>query len=449
MANNIILPSIWSEWVKQVAEVDDLKESAAIIRAADAFASKSGMSCESAIGMLAWLGSVAALNFTSVSWESGVWHPSAVTIAVVERDDVPIDSITSGFIKMVKQLGLDPIQDTVKEGPSGLISRLESSRSKPLIDTSDLISNRRDITAFDIASMDTSDIEPSKPENIGNVRGLIYPSGRAFMSYLYDTPFFNSLDEMIQHGSLNVRGKLETHTLKNINIAAFLPFYQGALSNLLQNQTVQSNMNLLLRQLLVLWPTPNQNSDKRQTGKALDEVSALATNGLKALEAMMPSYLDSHSYSQAENAMFDVGVGVRYVSINRMERLTRLAVPVMFWRIAAGSTNFSLTKADYAIADTIMHAHEMGSRLVEIATSKGKVGNEALKMFVSLHQTDDGDRRAAMAMGISQMTDTTVAVSALELLSSHTIVDQDYRLAESYSLVDGDVIRAHRTRWDY
>ena len=445
MASTMILPGSWAEWAGQVADADGLYESGAIIRAATKYSDDAGMSCESALGMLAWLGSVATLNYTSVQWESGIWHPSAVTIAVVEADEVAIDSITSGFIKMVKGLGLDPIQDTVKEGPSGLISRLESARAKPLMDVNQQLPSGKVVSIHDVATMDTSEIEPSKPENIGNVRGLIYPSGRAFMSYLYDTPFFNSLDELIQHGSLHVKGKSESHALRNMNVAAFLPFYQGALANLMQQRVVQSNLNLLLRQMLFFWPATRVEKGRVHVGRALERIQEAATIGIKSLEALMPSHLEDKGLGMSE-PMFDTGVGVRYVSLNRLERLTRLAVPVMFWRIAEGSNNFELTKADYAIAEVILHAHEMGSRIVEIASSKGRVGHEALKVFVYLSQSSGVSDLSA---GISQLTDSTSAAAVLEVLYNNNILEDTGALAESYRLVKGDVIGEHRKRWNY
>lgn len=446
-ASSIIMPGSWAEWSNQVANQPSLRKSGAILRQAEKFGEASGISHESATAMLLWLGSVAMLNFTTVDWPSGIWHPSALAIAVVEKDDVPIDTITTGFINMSRKLGLDPIQDTVKEGPSGLIARLESSRNRFRVDTP-AVGTSSDFSLKALAEFDTANIDGARPENIGNVRGLIYPSGRSFLSYLYDTPFFNAIDELIQHGSLHVRGKLESHSLKNVNLATFLPFYQGALANMLGDSRVQSNFNMLLRQMLVFWPTsqPDEKARRGNIGSALAAVSGVAAAGIETLTVLMPPCLSAVYHSNADEPLFEPGVGIRYVTINRHEKLTRLAVSVAFWRLAEGDLEFRLTEADYAVADAILHGHEMGSRIVEIASSKGKTGQEMLRMLVSLNTEMSA---LELSMGLSQLSDGRAGVTVMDMLYQYGILADGGMLHDSYRLVNGDVIAAHRKRWKY
>lgn len=442
-----IFPGTWTEWTAQLSSRRELKESCAIFNQANRFGSVSGLSLESATSMLAWLGSLIMHTYTRVEWDHGLWHPSGLVISVVETDDVPIDSITSGFIKMVKQLGLDPIQDTVKEGPSGLIARLEMSKSSVLRNRDEELDVKRDL--FSIATMDTSDIPLAKPENMGNVRGLIYPSGRTFLSYLYDTPFFNAIDELIQHGSLHVRGKIERHALNNMNISAFLPFYQGALANLISENRTQANMNVLMRQLILLWVPPTAKSRRRNNhaGEAIRELKEVTNAGIENIEALQPGVLQVLRHLKTSEPMAGAGVGVRSVNINRAERVVRLAIPVAFWRIAAGSLSFELLESDYAVADAILHCHDMGSRIVEIATSKGRVGQDALRMLVSL--TSSEHDIVAIADSVAQAVDEKRAIDALDLLAKMSITNREGVLDESITTVSTAVTKAHRERWNY
>lgn len=402
---------------------------------------------ESAIGMLLWLGSSAMHTYAEVVWPSGIWHPSTVTVSVVEHDMVPIDSITNGMIGIARNLGLDPIQDTVKEGPSGLIARLEQSRPR-------CRAKRESLADFDtsleaIANLDTTDFEPARLTNVGNVRALIYPSGRSFMSYLYDSSFFNTIDDLVQHGCLSVRGKVDQHRLSEVNIAMFLPFYQGALANMVSSTAVQGNFAILLRQMLVLWPMGDPMLMRRgDVGAALRRVEAKAAYGIESIEAMSPPPLTAREYDHAIEPMFDLGVGIRYSSINRPERLTRIAVAVAFWRIADGGNEFDLLDSDYAVADAIMHGHEMGSRLVELCCTKGKSGYEALRFVTSLH-TESSAAKLSLVEGAAQTSDAKQAQVVLEFLYNYSILVSGGGLHDSYTTVAGDVIKAHRLRWDY
>lgn len=442
-----IFPGTWAEWVEQLANRKELQESGAILRQALKFSSVSGLSVESAAAMLSWLGSLVMHTYSRVEWDHGLWHPSGLTISVVETDDVPVDSITSGFIKMVKSLGLDPIQDTVKEGPSGLIARLESSRSAVIRNRADRQMVGRDLLS--IATMDTSNMGPAKPEDIGNVRGLIYPSGRSFLSYLYDTPFFNAIDELIQHGSLHIRGKIDRHSLTNMNITAFVPFYQGALANLISEGRTQNNLNVLLRQLVLFWVPPDNKGKRRNhhAGEALKQLKLAAIAGIDNLEALQPDVIRVDRQLHASEPMFDVGVGVRSVNINRTERLARLAIAAAFWRISEGNLQFELLPSDYAVADALLHCHDMGSRIVEIATAKGRTGQDALRMLVSLTASEHSI--SALAESVAQAADEKRAAEALELLCRFSITTKEGTLQEDIRFVDGDVIRAHRERWKY
>jgi len=442
LGTDYILPGSWAEWSLAVAGQPRFKASGSVLRRAEALGAAAGMSNESAVSMLLWLGSVAMLNYTSVSWESGIWHPSGLVIAAVEDDEVPIDTITSSFIMMARRLGLDPIQDTVKEGPSGLISRLEGSRPRP---------GKRDQQAdhaslIEILKMDLSHIQAPEPENIGNVRGLIYPSGRAFLSYLYDTPFFNTLDELIQHGALHVRGKFDSHVMSQVNVSAFVPFYQGALVNLTLDARVQNNMNALLRQMLVMWPTSGTRRHTRRgnIGRALAELEHEVQGGLETIAAILPPALNAKSSRKMASPYIAPGVGVRYTSINRVERLTRIAVGAMFWRLVDGSVDFDLTEDDYAIADVVLHGHEMGSRLVEIATNRGKQGHEAMRAFIHLLNGD-----SEVAESIAQATDTKSGTSIVGSLFDMSILTEEGKLSDEYKLVLGGTIEKHRIRWRY
>lgn len=437
-----ILPGSWADWARQVAELPTIGESGQIIKQASAFAREAGITLESAVAKHLWLGSLAMLNYTSVHWQTGIWHPSSMVIATVERDGVAIDSITNGFIHVVRKLGLDPIQDTVKEGPSGLIARLEQSRPDR---RKDRLGSEIGTDIASLANVDTSDIDPAELENLGNVRGLIYPSGRSFLSYLYDTPFFNALDELIQHGSFHVRGKVDSHVLRNLNLAAYLPFYQGALANMLANDSVQRNFNILLRQMILFWPMESsEGTGRRNVGKALDVVGESARRGLETLEALAPPHIEAKNFSFADTPLISLGVGVRYAGLNRDERLTRIALGIAFWRITSGQTDFTLLDSDYAMADLILYAHETGSRLAEICSSKGRVGVDLLRFLVSASADYDTD---AAYIGLSQATNEKEKLGLLELASHMDILTGDNRLHESYRFVNGDVIRSHLKRW--
>src|SRR6478736_1909620 len=121
------MPGSWADWAKHLTQLPAIGGSGTIFRLAEDLAESAAISTEAAVSLLLWLGSVAMIHHTQIQWPSGIWQPAGLTLAVVEEDNVPIDSIVNAFIRIAGDIGVDPINDTVKEGPAGLIARLESS----------------------------------------------------------------------------------------------------------------------------------------------------------------------------------------------------------------------------------------------------------------------------------------------------------------------------------
>jgi len=343
---------------------------------------------------------------------------------------------------MAKNIGVDPIHDTVKEGPAGLIARLESARHIPQRSTDQL----KVEGLHALASIDTNNVELRETSNRGNVRALIYPSGRAFLSYLYDTPFFNAIDELTQYGSLNIRGKHDIHHLNNVHLSMFVGFYQGALVTLTNDTRVQNNMLSLMRQMLVFWPTSGTRRFTRvgQIDVALHRVQQVAMHGVEALQElstgalMIPDYLD-----RATESYVHPGVGVRYTILNRQQRIARIAVAVAFWRIASGG-GFEIEKSDLAVADAILHLHEMGGRLMELSMSKGKLGHEFMRIFVALLQGED----VQPGEELSHASELNIGATALGRLGEMSVLTDEHKLFDEYRYVTGNTIRAHKKRWE-
>lgn len=442
-----LLPGSWSEWAIQIASLPRFRESGAIIRQAVKFSTAAGISPESSAGLLAWLGSFVIHTQTKVEWENGLWHPSALTVVAIEKDFVQIDSITSGFIQVVRGLGLDPIQENVKEGPSGLIARLETA--KTLRTRKNQSTQEGPMSLDQLVNTQVAEVETVRVSNAGNVRGLIYPSGRAFFSSLSDTQFFNSVDELIQHGQLHLRGKLDRHAITNLNLAGFWPIYQGALANLLFDVRVQNNFNILLRQLNVFWsPATNAKPDGTDgAAAALRAIHNVAKAGVDSLMILEPAALRVSRKKKVATSLIDLGVGIRSVNINRSERVVRFAIAVMFWRIAEGSNLFSLTEEDYAIADVLVHCHDMGARILEIGASKGRIGSEAIKLLIALNSLEHDAQ--AVAEALAQAQDQKLAQDALNLLLTTSVVDEKGIIDIDSRMVTNQSISEHCARWQY
>lgn len=423
---------------------------------------------EAATAKLLWLGSVSMLNHVSINWPSGIWQPSGVIVAAIEEDSVGIDLVTNAFIDAAHRLRLDPIQDTAKEGPAGLIARLERKPAKWSEHFDGMDGDMRagvegvadpdaspEVTAAEVQGLtgleritqtDFSAVGAARISNVGNVRGLIYPSGRAVLSYLYDTPFFNAIDELTQHGNLHVRGKTDQHRLRNLNLAFYASFYQGALSNLINDYRVQNNLNQLLRQMVILWDTSGLNEEKGRgrIGEAITHIEAAAAEGIGYLEGVNAPGIDVPSLTRARSSAYiDAGVGVRYVSVNRYERLIRLAIGVAFWRIASGDMNIGILDSDCAVADAILHSHDMGARLLEISASKGRIGSEVMRIFCRLL---DGESLAGESIAFAATTKS--GEDALSLLNSLSLITPEGKLDDQFRFVDGKVIASHLTRWN-
>lgn len=414
-----------------------------MFRYAERLAASAAISTESAAAMLLWLGSVCMLRHTTVKWPTGIWYPSGLSIATVEDDGVPIDSITNEFIRIARRLGVDPISDTVKEGPAGLIARLESAGRS--VQGSDHAPRIRVDSLTDIAGLDTRNIPNAENENLGNVRALIYPSGRAILSYLYDTPFFNALDELIQHGNLHIRGKHDTHQLNRVNMSLFTGFYQGALVNLTTDNRVQNNMLSLLRQVLVFWPTSGVRRFTRPTDIAamLGVIEKVAQDGIESLEEISTGSISIPELPvECSKSYIDNGVGTRYTVLNRDHRIARLALSIAFWRIADGGA-FEVTREDLAAADACLHLHEMGGRLLELTLSKGRQGHEFMRMFLGLLDSDANQIGAELGYA-SEMKSGTEASNRLSEMS---VTDSDGKLAIQYRMVQGTTVSAHKKRW--
>ncbi len=445
------LPGSWADWTSKLAKSGKVGDSGQVIILADQLAKSAAISTEAATALLLWLGSVCMLNHAKVQWPSGIWQPAGLTMSIVEEDGVQIDAITNAFIGMTQSLGIDPIHDTVKEGPAGLIARLESSGNHNPYNAP-----IKPLSLDELSKVDTSLIAERTEVNRGNARALIYPSGRALLSYLYDTPFFNTLDELIQHGNLNVRGKLSSHSLSKVHMTTVVNFYQGALVTLTNDSRVQNNMSALLRQMLIFWPTAGTRRHK-EAGRidvCLHTIENKAREGIKNLKVLsdgliyMPHVSESMSKSMLSSGE---GVGVRYTVLNRVNRIQKIALAVAFWRIVAGG-DFVITSSDLAMADAILHGHEMGGRLYELVMTKGKLGHEFMRLFVRLLEGDDlgAENQEIKEKGeIAHASELSIGATALARLNAMSITGPDGQLADEYRFITGDVIREHRRRWKY
>jgi len=363
-------------------------------------------------------------------------------MAMVESDDIPIDSITNAFIQMSRNVGLDPISDTVKEGPAGLIARLEAA-GRP-------VGQQRDAMRVDslgsLASVDTSAVEMKDDSNRGNGRALIYPSGRAILSYLYDTPFFNALDELVQHGNLSIRGKHDRHQISQVHLSMLVGFYQGALVNLTTDVRVQSNMYALLRQMLVLWPTSGTRRHKRpgNIAESIEHIHKITRDGVDSLRGQSDGQLlVPYLPVSIDSGFIHEGVGVRYTMLNRSQRISKIAIAVAFWRIATGG-RFEITRGDCAIAESVLHLHEMGGRLMELSMSKGKLGHEFMRLFLRMLNGE------AIQPGeeIAQASDMNIGATAINRLAEFSITSEAGQLADDYKWVKGTTIASHKARWN-
>jgi len=435
-------PGSWADWAKQLTQIPALKESSGVLRLAEQLAKSSAISTEAATALLLWLGSVAMIQHAQIHWPSGIWQPAGLTMSIVEEDGVPIDAIVNTFIDLARDIGIDPICDTVKEGPAGLIARLESAGEQRQRHTGEDagISSLGGLGGFN-----TDSLSVRESTNRGNARALIYPSGRALLSYLYDTPFFNTMDELIQHGNLNLRGKASTHRLSEVHMSTLTSFYQGALVTLSADARVQTNLTTLLRQMLIFWPTAGARRFKRadRIDIALSHIKKTAQTGFESLRDLSDGYLKIPDLiRKAERAFIDEGVGVRYTILNRESRIARIAIAVAFWRICEGG-RFEITHEDLAVADSILHMHEMGGRLFELSMSKGKMGHEFMRLFVRLLDGEPlqlGEETAhASEMGVGQ--------NASGRLKDFSVITESGQLADEYRLIQGTTIQMHKKRW--
>jgi hypothetical protein len=384
------------------------------------------------------------IHHTQIQWPSGIWQPAGLTMSIVEEDSVPIDSIVNSFIRLSGDIGIDPINDTVKEGPAGLITRLENNGNggarmgHQLLEVDSLAG---------LAKLNTENVEIRQSANRGNARALIYPSGRAFLSYLYDVPFFNTLDELIQHGNLSLRGKASSHRITEVHMSTLVSFYQGAVVTMTNDNRVQNNMTSLLRQMMIFWPTSGTRRFKRagRIDQALHRIEGVAKSGHQALTDLsegilrvpeLPAHVD-------KPLLESDGVGVRYTVLNRAQRISRLAIAVAFWRIADGGA-FEITRSDLAVADSILHLHEMGGRLFELVMSKGKLGHEFMRLFVRLL---DGEY-LEVGEELAHASEVTIGATASARLRDMSVVVGDQgKLADEYRFVLGTTVRDHKKRW--
>ncbi len=437
------LPGSWADWAKRLAASPAVSDSGTIFRLAEELARASAISTEAATALLLWLGSVCMIQHTQIQWPSGIWQPGGLTMSIVEDDGVPIDSIVNAFISLARDIGVDPINDTVKEGPAGLIARLESAGH---LDRRQSSASVRVDSLSELGQLDTADIEVKHTSNRGNARALIYPSGRALLSYLYDTSFFNTLDELIQHGNLNLRGKASTHKLSHVHMSTLVSFYQGALVTMTSDNRVQTNMTALLRQMLIFWPTSGTRRFKKpgRIDIALHSIQRLAQTGFDTLGDLSDGMLKIPDMpASVQRTMLDTdGVGVRYTILNREQRIAKLAIAVAFWRIAEGG-KFEITNGDLAIADSILHMHEMGGRLFELTMAKGKMGHEFMRLFVRLL---DGE---VLETGeeIAQASELNIGVAAIGRLKEMSVVSPEGKLEDEYRFIKGSTMALHRKRW--
>lgn len=440
-SNTAEFPGSWSDWTIQLTRLATIGDSGSIFKLAEKLAASAAISNESATALLLWLGSVCMIQQTQIRWPTGIWYPSGLVLATVESDDVQIDSITNAFIAMARSVGLDPISDTVKEGPAGLIARLESA-GRPM-------GQQHGSVKVDslgaLAALDTGSIAERDDSNRGNGRALIYPSGRAILSYLYDTPFFNALDELVQHGHLSIRGKVDRHQMHQVHLSMFVGFYQGALVNLTTDTRVQSNMLALLRQMLVLWPTSGTRRHKRPTSIAdvLVDIARITTEGINCLRGLSDGQLAIPILPETvDDGYISAGVGVRYTMLNRAMRISKIAIAVAFWRIASGGT-FEITNSDCAVAEAILHSHEMGGRLMELAMSKGKMGHEFMRVFLRLL---DGESIEA-GQELDQATEINAGATAVHRLGDMSVLEHG-KLSPEYRFIQGTTIARHKKRWN-
>lgn len=390
-----------------------------------------------------WLGSVCMIQHAQVQWPNGIWQPAGLTMSIVEEDDVQIESLVNAFIELARNIGIDPVSETVKEGPAGLIARLESA-GNPLQERGKPIENINSLSS--LASIDTTKIQVKQWTNRGNARALIYPSGRTLLSFLYDTAFFNTVDDLIQHGNLNVRGKASNHRINEVHMSTLTAFFQGALVALTADNRVQNNMSVLLRQMMIFWPTSGTKRFNKQ-GRidiALYGIQQVAQTGFNALGDMSEGVLAVPKMPDAaqHTLLSSEGVGIRYTVLNRQTRIARIAIAVAFWRIAAGGS-FEITNADLAIADSILHMHEMGGRLFELSMTKGRLGHEFMRIFISLLNGESiGGEETSMASELS------IGATAKGRLHDMSIVDSDGKLITEYRFVQGSTMMNHKKRWN-
>ncbi len=439
--DNAEMPGSWADWALQLADSGAVGDSGEVIRLADRLAKAAAISTEAASGLLLWLGSVCMLQHAQVQWPSGIWQPAGLTLAVVEDDSVPIDSITNAFIQLVQRLGIDPIHDTVKEGPAGLIARLESAGVQHKSMTAEV---KTDSLAA-LAAIDTSSMQSKQNHIRGNARALIYPSGRALLSYLYDTPFFNTLDELIQHGNLTLRGKISSHKLRETHMAMIVNFYQGALVTLTNDNRVQNNMTALLRQMMIFWPTSGTRR-YRHAGRidiALNSIESKAREGLKHLEGLTDGRIRFPSIpTECHGPLINEGAGIRYTILDRHQRISKLAIGIAFWRIVKGG-DYNITSGDMAMAESVLHLHEMGGRLFELVMSKGRLGHEFMRVFVRLLNGEDVEAGEELA----QASDLNIGAAAVQRLGDLSVLNAEHKLADEYRMVTGEIISRHRNRW--
>lgn len=435
------MPGSWSDWSMQLTRLPKVSESASILTLAEDFAKSSALSNEAATSLLLWLGSVCMIQHTQIQWSTGIWYPSGLILATVEPDDIQIDSITNAFIEMARGIGLDPISDTVKEGPAGLIARLEAA-GRPIGKQHGQFTNE---SLSSLASLDTTSVEERNDSNRGNGRALIYPSGRAILSYLYDTPFFNALDELVQHGNLSIRGKHDRHQMHRVHLSMFVGFYQGALVNLTTDGRVQNNMLALLRQMLIFWPTSGIRRH-RKSGNIADtlyKIGRIATEGINSLKELSDGQLLIPALPHVREGFIAEGTGVRYTMLNREQRIAKLAIAVAFWRIAAGG-RFEVTQADCAVADAMLHLHEMGGRLMELSMSKGKLGHEFMRVFLRLL---DGET-IQQGEEIAHASELAIGATAVGRLNDMSIITNEGKLSDEYRFIQGTTIAEHKRRWN-
>jgi len=438
------LPGSWADWAKRLATSPAVGESGTVFKLAEDLARSAAISTEAATSLLLWLGSVCMIQHAQIQWPSGIWQPGGLTMSIVEEDGVPIDSIVNAFITLARDIGLDPINDTVKEGPAGLIARLESAGNVGLRPgqaslTVDSLSA--------LASLDTQEVETKHVTNRGNARALIYPSGRALLSYLYDTSFFNALDELIQHGNLNLRGKASTHQLSQVHMSTLVSFYQGALVTMTSDNRVQNNMTALLRQMLVFWPTSGSKRF-RKPGRidiALHRIQRVAQTGFDTLGDLSEGMLRIPEMpASVSKTMLDAdGAGIRYTILNREQRIAKLAVAVAFWRIAEGG-KFEITNGDLAVADSILHLHEMGGRLFELTMAKGRMGHEFMRLFVRLLDGETLEPGEELA----QASELNAGAAARGRLADMSVITPDGLLADEYRFIKASMMAEHRKRWN-